>query len=179
MKQLFLLLLGGALFAACNNEGSSGTKSTSVSAASDTSTKKMDYPYTIKHPDNWEIGSTQNTFNALSALKEWENKNIDASMKYFADSIHVQFDGLDKTVSNDSLRAMITPDSTMKNMRVTMQDWESTVSRDKSEEYVTLWYRQFREDNKGKTDSMDIINDIKMKNGKIIGLDEYVRKLHR
>jgi hypothetical protein len=59
-----------------------------------------------------------------------------------------------------------------------MDDWESVISKDKKDEWVTLWYRQKWEDNKGKSDSSDIVNDLKMKDGKIIRLDEYTRKLH-
>lgn len=182
-----LLFLGGGMYlTACNESQSSKAKtstdqkmSTGEKEEDNKSMRKMNYPYTIDHPDNWETGSTQNTFNALSALKAWENRNIDESLKYFADSTQVRFDGIDKMVSKDSLRALITPDSTLKNLRVSMQDWESVVSSDKSEEYVTLWYREFRENSKGKMDSVDVINDIKMKDGKIIGLDQYERKLHQ
>ncbi|MEO6905894.1 MAG: hypothetical protein ABI148_06005, partial [Ginsengibacter sp.] len=65
-----------------------------------------------------------------------------------------------------------------KNWKIKMQDWESVISNDKKDEYVTLWYRQYSENMKGVKDSTDIINDLKMKDGKIIGLDEYTRKLH-
>ena len=58
-----------------------------------------------------------------------------------------------------------------------MQDWESVISKDKNEEYVTLWYREYQEHKDGKKDSVDVINDIKMKDGKIIGLDQYSRKI--
>ncbi len=34
-----------------------------------------------------------------------------------------------------------------------MEDWESVISKDKKEEWVTLWYSQKWEDMKGKTDS--------------------------
>ena len=63
-------------------------------------------------------------------------------------------------------------------MNVKMDDWESVSSNDKKEEWVTLWYRQSWEDTKGKKDSADIIDDMNIKNGKIIRLDEYTRKLH-
>ncbi len=63
-------------------------------------------------------------------------------------------------------------------MEVKMQDWESVISKDKKQEWVTLWYTQKWEDMKGKKDSADIINDINIKNGKIVRLDEYTRKLH-
>jgi len=44
-----------------------------------------------------------------------------------------------------------------------MHDWESVISKDKKEQYVSLWYTQVMEDNKGKTDSLAIMDDVKLK----------------
>lgn len=180
LSKLFVTLMaGGVLFASCNNATSSSPVVTNDTTAATANVPKMDYPYTIDHPDYWDIGSPQNTLNALKALKAWENRNMDESLKYFADSIRLRFDGLDKMVSNDSLKAMFTQAAAMsKNWSIKMQDWESVVSKDKKDEYVTLWYREYVENNKGQKDSMDVVNDLKMKNGKVIGLDEYTRKLY-
>jgi len=177
-KQLLLLFLGGALFTSCNNAGSRAAEASGDTTSNKVAAEPMNYPYTIDHPDYWETGSPQNTMNALSSLKAWENNNLDECMKYFADSVHVQFDGLDQVVSNDSLRKLITPGPTTKNHSIKMQDWESVISKDKKVEYVSAWYRQYSEGTDGKKDSIDVMNDLKMKDGKIIGLDEYRRKLH-
>ncbi|MDQ6889124.1 MAG: hypothetical protein M3Z56_02430 [Bacteroidota bacterium] len=61
------------------------------------------------------MGSNENTMAALSALKAFESGNIDKAMKYFGDSVHVQFNGLDKTLSADSLKTMFT--ASRKNMK--------------------------------------------------------------
>lgn len=177
-KHFLLLFIGGALFTSCNNTGSTKAEAARDTTSNTVVAQQVNYPYTIDHPDYWEIGSQQNTLNALSALKAWENKNMDESLKYFADSVRVQFDGIDKRVSNDTLKAMLTPRSTLKDWPIKMQDWESVISKDKKEEYVTLWYREYAVNTNGDKDSMDVINDLKMKDGKIIGLDQYVRKLH-
>lgn len=174
---LFICLMA-IMVTACNNESSTVSDAT----AKDTSaamTQSMDYPYKIDKPDNWETGSQQNTANALKALKAWENKNYDESMQYFADSVHVRFDNYDKKIPNGELKAMfIQGDGNVKSHTIKMEDWESVVSKNKKDEYVTIWYRQYNEGNDGTKDSVDIINDVKMKNGKIIQLDEYKRKLH-
>jgi hypothetical protein len=171
MKKLILIFLGGMIFTSCNNKGTSTNEAATDTTSSTVSSEKMSYPYTIDHPDNWKIGSTQNTMNALMALKAYENGNVDES--------RVQFDGLDKTMPNDSLKAMFTQSrGGIKSMQIKMDDWESVISKDKKDEWVTFWYRQKWEDMKGNKDSADIINDLKMQNGKIIRLDEYTRKLH-
>lgn len=180
MKQLLLTLMSGIFFVACNNPASSSKEpaSDSTAVATAPAAQKMDYPYKINKPDNWDMGSQQNTLIALRALKAWENNKIDESAGYFSDSVQVRFDGLDKKVSNDTLKALITYRPDVKSYTIRMEDWESVISKDKKDEYVTLWYRQFIEYKNGKKDSVDVINDLKMKDGKIIGLDEYSRKLH-
>ncbi|MEO9211277.1 MAG: hypothetical protein ABI208_09260, partial [Ginsengibacter sp.] len=108
LKPLFTLIVAGALFVSCNNKGTSSTETSKDSSSTTATVQKMDYPYTIEHPDYWKIGSQQNTLIALKAIKAWENKNMDECMTYFADSIKVGFVGPEKKVSNDTLRAMIT-----------------------------------------------------------------------
>ena len=170
-------------FASCNDAGTETKEAMKDSTSKDSTTAApavvMNYPYTIDHPDNWEMGSNANTMVALSALKAFENGNVAESMKYFGDSTHIQFDGLDKTMSNDSLKAMFTQwRGGIKSMSIRMDDWESVISKDKKDEWVTFWYREKWEDMKGKKDSADYINDLKIKDGKIVRLDEYTRKLH-
>ena len=108
----------------------------------------------------------------------WENKNSNEVLGYFADSVQVRFDGISKTVSKDTLRSLITPDKMTKNIVVKMEDWQSSISKDKQDESVSLWYTQYVENTNGSKDSIDVFNDLKLKDGKIIRLDEYRRKLH-
>lgn len=179
MKKLVLFFLTGIIISSCNDQGSASKEVVKDSASAEPVAPKMNYPYTIDQPDNWEMGSPDNTMVALSALKAFENGNVAESMKYFGDSIHLQFDGFDKTLSADSAKAMFTSlRSGYKSMDVKMNDWESVISKDKKEEWVTIWYRQKWEDTKGKKDSADFIDDLKLKDGKIVRLDEYTRKLH-
>lgn len=176
MKKLLWLFLTGMIFS-CNNEGSAPKEAAKDST---TAASTPNYPYTIEHPDYWEIGSTANTMTVLSALKSWEEGKMDESVKNFSDSVHVQFDGLDKTVPADTLKAMFTSSwNNYKNLHIKMTDWESVISKDKKEEWVTLWYTQHWENQKGEKDSADIINDLELKNGKIMHLAEYTRKTHR
>lgn len=179
MKKMMWIAMTAIAMYSCSNESEKTTDVTKDSTAAEPAASTVSYPYTIEHPDYWETGSNENTKAALSALKAFENGNVDESMKYFGDSVQVQFDGLDKTMSNDSLKAMFTSTrSAMKSLEVRMDDWESVISKDKAKEWVTLWYRQRWEDQKGTKDSADIMNDLQLKNGKIVRLDEYTRKLH-
>ncbi len=178
MKTQRLILAGALSFALISasligcTEKASDKKETTVTGA-------VKYAYPIDHPDNWEIGNTANTEIALNALKAWEQGKMDESLKYFGDSIRLQFDALDKKMPNDSLKAMFTSGwNDYKTVKVIMSDFESVISKDKSEEWVTLWYKQSWETKAGVKDSISIINDLQIKDGKIIRLAEHTRKLH-
>ena len=181
MKKLTFFFLA-ALACSCNNmqtPSKEATKDSTTTTTAAATATPMNYPYTIEHPDNWETGSPANTMTCLSALRAWEDGKLDESLKYFGDSVRVQFDAMDKKMSNDSLKAMLAKfRNNYKTIKVKMYDWESVISKDKSEEWVTLWYAQMWETAKGVKDSADVIDDLQLKNGKIIRLSEYTRKLH-
>ncbi|WP_149239722.1 hypothetical protein [Dyadobacter sp. 32] len=174
-KQLLAGLLPFALIVAglygCN-EQKSETKEASAATS-------VNYPYTVEHPDNWEVGSTSNTMIALKSLKAWEEGKMDESLKYFGDSVRVQFDGLDKNMTRDSLKVFLTNGwNNYKTVKIKMGDFESVISKDKSEEWVTLWYTQSWETKAGVKDSVSTINDLQIKDEKIVRLSEHTRKLH-
>jgi len=179
MKKLFVIFLGTIAFAACNSKSDSTSEAPADSTATVPTAEKVNYPYTIDHPDYWNIGTSENTQAALTALKAFEDGDIDKSVAQFGDSVHLEFDGLDTTLSHEGLKSMFTSlRSNYKTMNIKMQDWESVVSKDGKEEWVTMWYKQGWEDNAGKKDSAAFIDDLQLKNGKITRLDEYTRKLH-
>ena len=177
MKKIMWLAITAITLYSCNNESEKTTDVTKDTKTAEPTASAVSYPYTIEHPDYWEMGSNENTKTALTALKAYENDNIDECAKYFGDSVHLQFDGMDATMPNDSLKTMFTSSRAgYKSMEIKMSDWESVISKDKKVEYVSLWYKQIWEDNKGKKDSAAIMDDIELKNGKIIGIDEKSRK---
>jgi len=70
MKKLKLFFLAAIAFTSCNNAGTDTKEAVKDSAAMALATPAaINYPYTIDHPDNWEMGSSANTMVALGALK--------------------------------------------------------------------------------------------------------------
>jgi hypothetical protein len=181
MKQLLWIAIA-AMAVSCNNGDSktTGKDSTATSTTTSNSTvTQTDLPYRIANYREWEPGSGENKLIALNALKRWEEGKMDESVKYFGDSVKMDFDGPTMTLSNDSLKKIFTAGwGQYKTVSIEMQDVESVISKDKKEEWVTMWYRQRSETKAGVKDSVDIVNDAKIRNGKIVTLDEYTRKLH-
>jgi hypothetical protein len=78
--------------------------------------------------------------------------------------------------SRDSLKALFTSArNDLAAIKIEMHDFESVISKDKKDEYVTIWYIEKTTDKKGKVDSIETINDMKIVNGKIANLDETFR----
>lgn len=168
-KTIFTILTALTIFSSCNNSNKTDITEKSIAVEN--------YPYSINEPDNWETGSTENTMIALSALKAWETGKMDEAVKFFADSMQIKFDGLDQKMSNDGLKVFF-GQIWNKTFKIDMKDWKSVVSKDKSKAVVTVWYRESWTDDAGVKDSIDAVNDFLIKDGKIIGLDNYFRKLH-
>ena len=178
MKQAFLIACIVMLIVGCNDKTAStnavisDTPATAVAHALPPA-PKLDYPYTLEQPyKNWQPGNQQHAVTVMKGLKAYENGDVDGCMVAFGDSIDLKSDGFRNKFSNDSLRKFFTKArNNMKSLKVKMGDWESVISEDKKDEYVTLWYKEITVDKKGKTDSLSVVEDFKMVNGKIVELD--------
>lgn len=139
-------------------------------------TSDITYPYSLEKPDNWDIGSKENTLLVMNALKAFEDNKVEDCLSYFADTVRWRADYMDQTLSKDSLRvAMTNLRNSIQAVQVKMGDFESVISKDKKDEWVTLWYTEIVTDKTGKTDSLAMVNDIKVANGKIVELNESIR----
>lgn len=178
MKQVFIICVMAALFCSCNSTdqstSTSATDDTKVAAASDTAA--MNYAYTIEKPDQWVRGARENTRMVLASLKNWENGDMSSALADFADSISLKFDGYEATLSRDSVKTMFENErKKIQKVQVIMDDFESVISKDGTQEYVSLWYKQKLQDQKGKWDSVEVMDDLRIKNGKIASINEKIR----
>ena len=165
-----LLFIGGlaTLVISCNNQTESKKEMAS-------SSEKIDYAYTPRdhQPDNWDRGDQKNVALVLNSLKAWADGKIDECLNSFADTVHIQWDGFDNKVSKDTLRQWFKHDY---GVEIRMDDYETVISKDKKDNWVSLWYTQVETDKTGKVDSVFIMDDLKIDNGKIILLDQKTRK---
>lgn len=178
MRHVFPVLLIAAILFACNS--SDNKTATDETKMADTkvaamSTNELAYP--VKDWAEWQPGSMENLKMALQALKDFENGNVDACMSAFADSIELRFPDLDGKFSKDTVTKMFKAErGSLKAMKIDMDDYESVKSKDGKQEYVSAWYKQKWQDQKGNWDSVVCMDDLKIVNGKIASIDEKTRK---
>jgi hypothetical protein len=185
MKSTILIACASALIISCNSKTESPDKTdkdtTSVVSTekSDVSAEKIDYAYIPANhpPDNWLPGDQKNVAMVLKSLKAFETGNIDEALMAFADSVQWSGDGYDDKMSKEDMKKAFTDAwSKMSSMKIEMNDYETVVSKDKKNNWVSLWYKQIVTDKSGKTDSIFYMDDLKIENGKITILDEKQRR---
>ncbi len=176
MKQFIVITCLAVALASCNDSATkqSGTDSTGTTVKAGT---EVTLPFKLERPyKNWQTGSTENVVAAMGALKAFVDKDFAALGASIGDSIEVRFDYYHATLSRDSAIKMFTAQRPQYNdLTITMYDYESVISADKKDEWVTIWYKQSWKNDKGAGDSLAVINDCKMKNGKMIELDEKIQ----
>ncbi|MGG9960183.1 hypothetical protein [Ferruginibacter sp. SUN106] len=181
----FLFIACTALFAiSCTNNESKDAKpggdSTKMADAKMMDSKAIpEMPYKLEQPyQNWQPGDPQHALTVMKGLKAFENGDINTCMDAFGDSVRVGFDNYQTRLSKDSLKASFTQQRAMYSaVTIKMQDWESVISADKKDEWVTLWYKEYHTDKKGNVDSLGVVDDCKIVNGKAVVLDEKTQKL--
>ena len=137
-----------------------------------------DLAFPLKDWGDWQPGSMDNLKVGLQSLKYFQMGNVDACMNAFGDSVELRFDGMIGKYSKDSATKIFkNMRATMKDIDINMDDYETVKSKDGKEEWVSMWYKQKTTDDKGKLDSIVCMDDMKFSNGKIVLLDEKLRRL--
>jgi hypothetical protein len=182
MKKILLISSLAIFVLACNNNDAKDTKTgdSTKMAEIKTDTKVIpEMPYALDRPyQNWQAGDPQHALTVMKSLKAFQNGDINTCIEGFGDSVTVGFDNFQAKLTKDSLKASFTQwRANSASINIKMDDWESVISSDKKNEWVTLWYKEYNTDKKGTVDSMAVVDDCKIVNGKIVVLDEKRQKL--
>lgn len=178
MKKLFFIPLLALFVFGCNNKSdNAATTSTDSTKMTSSKTGELVYPYTLEEPyKDWQPGDQKNAVTVMKMLKAWETKNLAECATYFGDTVDMRLDNYHEKLPHDSLSAVLEMSwANYASVTIKMGDWESVISSDKKDEWVTLWYKQNWVDKKGKADSLAVINDAKIVNGKIVVFDEKIQ----
>lgn len=172
MKQIFMTACVAFILVSCDD---SKKEETSATVSTET---KAPLAYELAKPyKNWEIGSHQNAVAAMSGLKAFVDKDFTKLESVIGDSLEVTFDNMNENMSKDSAMKFFTKmRGQYGDIKITMYDYVPVISADKNDEWVTMWYKQVWQDSKGNWDSASVIDDCKMKNGKMIQLDEKMQR---
>jgi hypothetical protein len=177
MKKVLVFTAIAIFLISCNNRSESTATTADTTKTTASATEDLVYPYTLDEPyRDWQPGDKQHAVTVMKGLKAFENGDIDGCVAAFGDSVDLRFDHFRAKLSHDSLKKFFTQERANYNsLTIEMGDWESVISKDKKTEYVTMWYKQKWTDKKGKTDSLAIVDDAKIVNGKIVELDEKIQ----
>lgn len=172
MKQFIVLFCLVLAFVSCNNE--TKEKAATEPATTDGAAADVKLPFELAAPyRNWQMGSTENVAAAMAGLKAFVDNDFTALAAATGDSITLDFDNFQTRISRDSAMKFFTEARKMYNdIKITMYDYVSVISADKKAEWVTLWYKQVWKNEKGVADSLNVVNDIRLENGKMVELDE-------
>jgi len=142
-----------------------------------TNADDLDYAYTKTSKANYVMGDPAQVQMVLKSLKAFETNNTNELVSDFGDTVELYFDNYYAKVSRDSAKTILTNNRNMYDTyNINMHDWETVKSTNTDDEWVSLWYTEIYKEKGGKLDSINIMDDIKIKNGKIVEISGYVRR---
>lgn len=178
MKKMTWILLTGFVFAACKEDTDTKTIDANTDTTATTAKEQVALPYSVEKTPDWEKGDDNNIVVAMNALKAFETNDLNNIGQYFADTVEFYYDNGAFKGSRDSLvKMMKTYRDDYSKVSVKMHDYESVKSKSRNEEWVGLWYTEIHTDKKGKTDSVMVMDDLRIVNGKVAELDSKTRRL--
>ena len=177
MKRFFSFLLLAATIVSCNN---APVEADPEEARKDSAARNQNasLPYNVPNQPDWERGSAENVAIAMKALKAYETNDMNNAQRLFTDSVEFHADNISFEGSRDSLIQMIkTHRDRYSNISVNMIDYESVKSKRRNEEWVGLWYIETQTLKNNKVDSVFIMDDIKIVDGKVAEIDSKYRRI--
>ncbi|GAB3934547.1 nuclear transport factor 2 family protein [Mucilaginibacter myungsuensis] len=168
MKKIYLLAIPVLLATACSQPEKVAAPAISASP---------EYPYKIEKPDQWQTDTSHaNTLTALKFLKALETNDNTTAKACVADTMVFNYDGgTFKGAFGDWMAQMAEGMGDMKDIKMSIKDWQAVTDKDRNEQFVTVWYTQCWKDSKGKADSLSYTDHMQFKGGRIAQIDEFSR----
>ena len=176
-KILFLFCL--TAFVACNSANEAKVESVSSKDSSEVAADSISYQYSADYSSKFEMGNPKNVKTIFDLYTDWDNNNLDNSKNEFADSVTLIFSNGDMMAGKiDSLTEL---SKTFRNTLGTVNTKVHAVvplrSTDKNEDWVLVWFTEYRTDAKGKKDSIQFQETWRLdKDGRADKLYQYEQK---
>ena len=175
MKKCFVFFLLATTLLACNNAPIEGGDK---EEGENENSEKVSLPYKATNNPDWQPGSMANVAVAMNALKAYESNNFDSLQQILADTIEFHVDNFSFEGTRDSLiQIMKEQRDRYSSVVVNMHDYESVKSKARNQEWVGLWYTETTTMKNGQVDSIFVMDDIQIKNGKVTEIDSKMRRL--
>ncbi|SRR5579871_4271461 len=172
MKKFIPAIFLCIIFFSCSNPA----KTDDVKTDSTAKKEVLNYPFTPKYSINWQPGDEKNAVIALTSFKKYLDGDVKGCFDSFADSIEFIADKFHYKGKKDSLMAMMIPmRASLSSTSAVVDTWLAAYYPDQKDTWVTVWSTQTWTDKKGKTDSVYLVDDIQLKDGKILQIDEKQR----
>lgn len=151
-----------AFLTACTSGADKSTTTAEAPKASDSTTSEkqpaLNYPYTADYSSDFEIGDPKNAQTLLELYKNWDNNTLNNSKSAFADNDTMYFsDGNMFAGSRDSLIALA---NKIRGQMGTVVDsvhaWVALKSKNKNEQWVSIWTREISTNAKGVKKSKEL-----------------------
>ena len=152
----FVLFLSIGLLAACNANDSAKVQSIKKTDST-THSENVTYPYSPSYTSNFAIGSEAHSKTILNLAKDWDNNDLDHSKQLFADTVTLYTaDGTVMHGPADSIIAASKPyRKSLGTVSSTVHAWTPLKATDKDENWVLLWYTEYKTAADGKKDSTE------------------------
>jgi len=171
MKILCSMLAVLVAFYSCKPRSSHNTSVTLSNSAA--------FAYPVKNTGYWITDTSHtNIIIALKALKAFEKGDTTEMSKYFTDTLMAECDGYTFLgPRNQYLTKVKMIRDSLKDLSIKLYDWQSVSSKDKKEAWVTTWTLRSFTNSKGQRDSLEYVQDMQFKDGKIVKTGEYLRHI--
>ena len=159
MKKILLLSTSSLFIFSCTNNADNKTASslsdTTKVAASSTTTQAIEYPYTATYSSQMELGDPNNSKKVLDIYKDYDNGNLLAHKEYFADSLEFDLAGGENIKgTRDSILGIAQKGrSNMKAVEDKIMSFIASHSKDKGDNWVSVWTKEIDTHKDGKMDS--------------------------
>ncbi|MEO6499205.1 MAG: hypothetical protein ABIN95_09340 [Mucilaginibacter sp.] len=170
MKQALLLITLFIMLAGCGGKTTTGQSDTT--AVADT----LNYPFKPKYGINWVRGDEKNALIVLNSLKKYVDGDVKGALENFADTVVFTTDNFYYKGTRDSLAPiLIKGRAEFATVTKEFETWLTIYYPEKKDTWVTLLYTEKWTDKAGKSDSLNYIDDVLLKDGKIVKYQENVR----
>jgi len=177
MRSIILTSIVAFVFSSCN-QGTPAAETKKDSTAETKPAVKISYPYTANYSSDFEIGKPENAKAILDLWKAYEVDKFDEVKNLFADSVTIQFENFTFHGSRDStVKEAKASRGQFTSCVDSLDAWVSLHSKDKNEDWVSVWGREYTTNKKGKKDTADLHEIWQLKNGKVSFMSQY--RAHR